>query len=320
MDFVDRVLAISPVHKVSLKCRTGVDSDRLDFWIGNVLARGASDLDLRIVFGDRYWPSPRGFESRKLVKLNLDYLLYSDFVAEDYPLVNFQNLSEARIYLKITDDQVERARFPNLDDDEYDDAVRLGSMPKLMSGLRNVETLYLNSTTLEVLSLCCESMPVFNNLKFLAFWSGESQWQAVPVLLKKCPRLETLSISGLLHHVTDACGDVCDCIPREDKGRSLTSCPVKRIEIECFIGTMREITMINHFLDYFPCLMEIVIAVEEYSPTQLHVPEIADLKAQMLKLYNKSVRCNVKIMVCESLLRKLTAQTLTHHDFLAFGF
>ncbi|CAN7095359.1 unnamed protein product [Brassica rapa subsp. narinosa] len=400
VEFVDRVLELqetSTINKLSLKCRTGVDANRVDHWIYNALARGVTDLDLCIVFGSsRYWLHPRGFESRKLVKLkigsgidlgwctgsiylpmlktlvlesvefcadynlkmllpacpaleelemydvkgldsnetvssaslknliiksslvssgsfsfdtpSLVYLGYSDFIPEDYPLANLQNLSEARINISLTDDQVERARFPNEYDDEYDDAVRLVNMAKLMSGMRNVQTLYFNSTTLEVLSLCCESMPVFNNLKVLGFYSGESPWQAVPVLLKNCPHLETLCITGLLHVVTETCGDVCDCIPREDKGRSITSCPVKRIEIEGFIGTMREITMISHFLEYFPCLEEILITVEGNCPRQLDVPEATDFRAQMLELYYKSFSCDVEIFVCESLSRKLTAQ------------
>ncbi|AEE79849.1 putative protein [Arabidopsis thaliana] len=60
---------------------------------------------------------------------NLVYLGYSDFVAEDYPLANFQNLFEARINLVVTKDQIERARAPNngwLEDDEDDIALRLG--------------------------------------------------------------------------------------------------------------------------------------------------------------------------------------------------
>lgn len=120
--------------------------------------------------------------------------------------------------------------------------------------------------------------------------------------------MSPLCFQGLLHLVTDTCGDVCDCISREDKGRSLTSCPVKRIEIQGFIGTMREITMINHFLDYFPCLKEIDITVEGYGPTKIGVPEVTDLKVQMMKLYKKSLSCNVEIAVCESLFRKLLAQ------------
>ncbi|KFK35127.1 hypothetical protein AALP_AA5G240300 [Arabis alpina] len=155
---------------------------------------------------------------------SLTYLAYSDVVAEDYPLINFENLIEARINLIVTDDQVEQARAVVdewLEADEDDFALRLGNVTKLMNGIRNVEKLYLTSGTLEVLSLCCESLPVFNNLKLLDFYSGENRWQAVPLLLKKCPHLETLSILGLLHVVTDICGDVCDCISREEKGRSL---------------------------------------------------------------------------------------------------
>ncbi|KAL0756451.1 hypothetical protein Bca101_094119 [Brassica carinata] len=335
MEFVDRVLAlqlISTINKVSLKCRTGVDANRVDHWIYNALARGVTDLDLCIVFGSsRYWLYPRGFESRKLVKLKIGsgidlvefcagyklkmllpacpaleelemydvkgldsnetvssaslknliiksslvssgsfsfdtprlvYLGYSDFIPADYPLANLQNLSEARINISLTDDQVERARFPNEYNDEYDDAVRLVNMAKLMSGIRNVQTLCFNSTTLE----------------------------------------------GLLHVVTETCGDVCDCIPREDKGRSITSCQVKRIEIEGFIGTMRETTMISHFLEYFPCLEELLITVEGNCPRQFDVPEATDFRAQMLELYYKSLSCNVKLHGCESLLRKLTAQ------------
>jgi|APAra0007618328_1042625.scaffolds.fasta_scaffold01307_6 hypothetical protein len=45
----------------------------------------------------------------------------------------------------------------------------------------------------QLLSVCCESMPVFNNVKKLLIYSDEDRgWQAVPVLLRNCPRLETL--------------------------------------------------------------------------------------------------------------------------------
>ncbi|KAL1215954.1 F-box protein [Cardamine amara subsp. amara] len=400
MNFVDRVLALqrnSPVNKVSIKCKTGVDVESLDFWIENVLARGVSDLDLCIVFGDRYWLSPQGFESRKLVKLkigngidlgwwtegiclpvlktlvlesvefcvnkfeillpacpaleeldmtnikgldfnetvssaslktlkivscvcsgtfsfdtpNLIYLVYSDSVAEDYPLANFTSLLEARINLNVTEDQIKRARAPNnewLEDDEDDVALRLGNAAKLMNGIRNVQTLYLTYTTIKVFSLCPESMPVFKNLKILRVLLDEIRWQAVPVFLKNCPHLETLNITGFLHRETDPCGDVCDCISRDSKGLSLASCPLKRIDIQRFIGTMREITMINHFLDCFPCFKEIEITVQGHCPTRLIVPQVNDLKVQMMKLYNKSLSCNVELNVCESLYMKLAAQ------------
>jgi len=45
----------------------------------------------------------------------------------------------------------------------------------------------------QVLSKCCESMPLFNNLKSLTIESNERRgWQAMPVLLRNCPHLETL--------------------------------------------------------------------------------------------------------------------------------
>jgi len=38
-------------------------------------------------------------------------------------------------------------------------------------------------------------MPVFNNLKVLSIWSDMNRgWQAMPVLLRNCPHLETLII------------------------------------------------------------------------------------------------------------------------------
>lgn len=53
MDFVDKVLAFqgdSPIESFSLKCRTGIDSDRVNGWICNVLRRGVSHLELFLDF------------------------------------------------------------------------------------------------------------------------------------------------------------------------------------------------------------------------------------------------------------------------------
>ncbi|KAG2271776.1 hypothetical protein Bca52824_066331 [Brassica carinata] len=206
---------------------------------------------------------------------NLVYLDYSDFVAADYPKVNLPNLAEALLDFKVTRDQVDLIRAP---DDEDDVSLRLRNVWKLISGLRNVNTLFISAETLEVMSLCCESMPVFNNLKFLGIISAEDLgWQAMPVLLRNCPHLETLILKGLLHHVTDKCGDVCDCISREDKGHSLSSCPVKKLQIRGFKGTVREKEMIRHFLESFPCLDEMEVYADESDnddPTNVEVNRI----------------------------------------------
>ncbi|XP_024012973.1 LOW QUALITY PROTEIN: F-box protein At3g59000 [Eutrema salsugineum] len=379
MDFVDRVMAIqgdSPIKKFSLKCLTEVDSDRVDGWISNVLARGVSDLDLLVILDtdidDNYRLSPKCFESSTLAKLkigcgihigwlsesiflpmlktlvldsvgfyvnkfesllhalhlleelvlvdilwqdwdvnvssaslktltiknggcldtlsfdtpSLVYFKYSGYVAPDFPVVNMKNLFDAQIIFFLTEEQLERAREPD-NGDWFDDDVVLGysNVWKLFHGIRNVPNLYLSPETLEVLSLCCESMPVFNNLKSLAIMSDKERgWQAMPVLLRNCPHLETLVIEGLVHHVTDKCGDACDCITREDKGRSLTSCPVKVLEIRGFSGTMKEMAMIKHFLDYFPSLKEMEIYVEEDGPTQLKNPEVSKHVLEMFEL------------------------------------
>lgn len=155
-------------------------------------------------------------------------------------------------------------------------------MWKLIKGLRNVNKLFISAETLEALSLCCESMPVFNNLKSLhIICEADLGWQAMPALLRNCPRLETLILKGLLHHVTDKCGDACDCISREDKGRSLSSCPVKKLQIRGFKGTVREKGMIRHFLESFPCLdeMEVYADQSDNDPTNVEVNRIYKIVA-----------------------------------------
>ncbi|KAG7566516.1 FBD domain [Arabidopsis suecica] len=240
---------------------------------------------------------------------SLLYLNYSDLVAEDYPFVKMGKLCEARINLIVKDDQIKRVRDPNNDLLEGDVVLQFGNVVKLMNGIQNIQTLYLTADTLEVLSLCCESMPVFNNLKTLGIKSDEGRgWQALPALLRNCPHLEFLIIEGLLHYVTDKCGDACDCISREDKGRSLTSCPVKKLEIQGFRGTMREIHVIEHFLRSFKCLKEMGIFAEENGPTNFENPGAFEYVEKILKLYNELSSCDVYFLVWGYMRRKWTAQ------------
>ncbi|KAG2298622.1 hypothetical protein Bca52824_035094 [Brassica carinata] len=130
-------------------------------------------------------PKSVSFDTPNLLSLN-----YSDFVAEDYPLLNMENLLEARINFTVTDDQVKRVREPN-----NDEVLKFGNVVKLLNVIQNVQKLSLPSGTLEVLSLCTQSIPVFNNLKFLVVSSKEDRgWQAMPVLLRNCPHLDSLII------------------------------------------------------------------------------------------------------------------------------
>ncbi|XP_010505483.1 PREDICTED: F-box protein At3g03040-like [Camelina sativa] len=241
------------------------------------------------------------YQNPKSISFDTPSLLhfgYSDLVAQDYPLVNMKNLLSARIILAVTNEQVKRIRLPNDELLEGDVVLKFGNVVKLMNGIQHVQDLHLHSDTLEVLSLCCESMPVFNNVKRLIIKSHEGRgWQAMPVLLRNCPQLEDILFEGIVHHVTDKCGDVCDCIYRKDKGRSLKSCPVKVIEIQGFRGTMKEMHMIDRFLDYFPCLKEMKICMDENSFAQLkNDPGLAIVILGMIEEFNEVSCCKVKLM------------------------
>ncbi|XP_009104178.2 F-box protein At3g59000-like isoform X3 [Brassica rapa] len=385
MNFVDRVLALqgnSPLKEFSLKSFTVDDTDRVDGWISNVLARGVSDLDLKIIIRSDKWNfypmSPKCFECSTLVELsigcgvdvtlaaariflpmlktlvlvwvkvcpnefetllhalpsleklvllrviwkgrdvivssasvktlivNLGFWLntlsfdtpslvhfgYSGSAAWDYPVVNMGNLVDTQIDFYLSQLHIKLLGAPGNDED----ALPYSNAWKLFHGIRNVSHLSLFPDALEVLSMCSESLPVFNNLNSLAIRSDKDRrWQAMPALLRNCPHLETLVIQGLVHHVTDKCGDVCDCISREDKGLSLKVCPVKVMEIYGFRGTMKEMAMIKHFLDYFPCLKEMeVYAEENNNPTQLGGNQRV---LEMFKLYNKLSSCNVQLFI-----------------------
>ncbi|KFK37746.1 hypothetical protein AALP_AA3G024600 [Arabis alpina] len=253
----------------------------------------------------------RSLQNPKSVSFDTPNLLsftYSDLVAEDYPLVNMETLFEAIIALVVSPEQIKRVRAPDNDLLGHDVVLRFGNVVKLMNGIQNVERLQLHSDTLEVLSLCGESMPVFNNLKKLLITSDKDRgWQAMPVLLRNCPHLEFLLIEGLVHHVTDKCGDACDCIYRKDKGRSLRSCPVKTINIEGFRGTMKEMNMIEHFLDYFPCLKNIKIYIEENGDTELGFDlEVWELVVGMIEEFNEMYSCNVRVLMSDNLRKKWT--------------
>ncbi|CAN7085443.1 unnamed protein product [Brassica oleracea var. botrytis] len=241
----------------------------------------------------------------------------SGFVASDYPLVNMGNLVDAQIDFFLSQLHIKQLREPDLDWFDNQVALRFSNrwnrglvirnVWNFFHGLRNAPNLDLFPDTLEVLSMCSESMPVFNNLKSLAIESHKSRgWQAMPALLRNCPNLETLVIKiikttnmysiGLVHRVTDKCGDVCCCISREDKGLSLTLCPVKVMKVHGFEGTMEEMAMIKHFLDYFPCLkeMEVYAAEENNNPTRVGGNQRV---LEMFELYNKLSSCNVQLRI-----------------------
>lgn len=81
---------------------------------------------------------------------NLRFLAYSDWVAEDYPVVKLSKLDVARIALSVTDDQTRKIRGPRKYLSEGDVVRQFGNVVKLMIGIRDVRELHLHPDTLEV--------------------------------------------------------------------------------------------------------------------------------------------------------------------------
>lgn len=100
--------------------------------------------------------------------------------------------------------------------------------------------------------------------------------------------------------MTDDCGDACGCISREDKGCSLVSCPVKKIQIHGFEITVPEMKTIRHFLESFPCLKEMEIYAEEDvdddDPTNLEILRGYKSIEMAMKHYSQLFKCDVRFI------------------------
>ncbi|XP_009136195.1 putative F-box protein At3g58950 [Brassica rapa] len=113
----------------------------------------------------------------------------------------------------------------------------------------------------------------------------------MPVILRKCPHLDTLVFQGLTEYWKDKCRDACDCVSQEDKSRLL----MKKIQIKGFRGTTVEMGVLAHFLKYFPCLKEIEIYAEENCTS-----DIFEHIVKLVNLYNESYRLVVHFLVLDS--------------------
>ncbi|KAG7634969.1 FBD domain [Arabidopsis suecica] len=224
---------------------------------------------------------------------NVVYFEYSDNIANKYPKVNFDSLVEASIGIRMTKVQKANARYVSDVDEETE---MVGNATDLLMGICNVKTLYLSYDTLETLNLCCQVIPVFNNLTHLTIESHpELGWESLPNLLKSCPNLGTLVFQGLLHKATDRCGDVCMCQGLENSHSCLSSSPVKCLKILKFGETNDdddmeiEMEQIKNFLEKMPNLEQLIIYYESSIDNDLvrvssqlqEVPTVASLKCKI---------------------------------------
>ncbi|XP_010479197.1 PREDICTED: F-box/LRR-repeat protein At1g48400-like [Camelina sativa] len=239
------------------------------------------------------------FEAPSLV-----YLDYSSYVWYDYEFVHLDSLVEARLSLKLWDydyqyDGDDSDDYYSSDEDggscysyvEPMEAI-FGDITKLVAGISNITTLHLSPDSLEAFHFCCTSMPVFNKLLTLSIESNKDKgWQVMPLLLKSCPILHTLVIKGLVHRVTNKCGDACSCIPKKRKSKKskklscLWTCHVKVLEVSEYGGSFQELKQMRHFLGKLECLQTVEVGL------------VADksefLQANLLTLPRLSSKCNI---------------------------
>ena len=188
-------------------------------WKGrDVIVSSASVKTLIVNLG--FWLNTLSFDTPSLVHFD-----YSGSAAWDYPVVNMENLVDTQIDFYLSQLHIKLLGAPGNDED----ALPYSNAWKLFHGIRNVSHLSLFPDALEVrfliqflvhmtkrrssfenvipkyivlfclcfqvLSMCSESLPVFNNLNSLAIRSDKDRrWQAMPALLRNCPHLETLVI------------------------------------------------------------------------------------------------------------------------------
>ncbi|KAJ0258127.1 hypothetical protein HA466_0069780 [Hirschfeldia incana] len=168
-----------------------------------------------------------------------------------------------------------------------------GDVTNLAAGISNITTLHLSPDSLEAFHFCCKSMPVFKNLINLSIESNKKKgWQVMPLLLNSCPNLHTLVFKGLVHKVTDKCGDACACTPKKKKKKKskvvsrLKTCQVKVLEILEYGGSFQELKQMRHFLGKLECLETVRVGGIDAADNNIF------LRANLLALPIVSSNCN----------------------------
>ncbi|XP_018469367.1 F-box/LRR-repeat protein At1g48400-like [Raphanus sativus] len=239
---------------------------------------------------------------------SLVYLDYSSFVFKEYDVDDFDSLVEARLSLKLWmstshydfDDTYYYDYHGYLYDDDEPSPPIFGDVTGLVAAIRNITTLHLSPDSLEVFYFCCEPMPMFNNLLNLSIESNKQNgWQVMPLLLESCPILRTLVFKGLVHKVTNRCGDACVCSPSPSQKKRkmmvvkkkkeeccLRTCPVKVLEISDY-GGRRELKQMRHFLGNLECLETVKVGVDPDKNCQF-------VRANVTALPRLSSKCTIQ--------------------------
>ncbi|CAA0384306.1 unnamed protein product [Arabidopsis thaliana] len=189
-------------------------------------------------------------------------LYYSDYVRHKYPHMNLDSLAKATMDIHFLDDNT-------------------ADVTELLSGIRNVKTLHLTSSTVKVILLCCKGeIPVFENLINLEFSGKTRQWKfLLPLLLERCPNLTTLVLSGL-----DQNWFVGFRTPPNNQ--------VKMLSIMQYQGSERELKLISYFVLKMECLQ----VVKVYVSSPMNDLKKMQLTEDLLKLPTASPKLNIQVL------------------------
>ncbi|VYS59173.1 unnamed protein product [Arabidopsis thaliana] len=189
-------------------------------------------------------------------------LYYSDYVRHKYPHMNLDSLAKATLDIHFLDDNA-------------------ANVTELLSGIRNVKTLHLTSSTVKVILLCCKGeIPMFENLINLKFLGKTRQWKfLLPLLLEICPNLTTLVLSGL-----DQNWFVGFHTPPNNQ--------VKMLSIMQYQGSERELKLISYFVLKMECLQ----VVKVYVSFPMNDLKKMQLTEDLLKLPKASPKLNIQVL------------------------
>ncbi|KAG2238747.1 hypothetical protein Bca52824_091987 [Brassica carinata] len=241
---------------------------------------------------------------------SLVYLDYSSFVSKEYDVDDLDSLVEARLSLKLWmstscydfDDVYYYDYHGYLYDDDEPSPPIFGDVTCLVAAIRNITTLHLSPDSLEVFHFCCTSMPMFNNLLTLSIESNKQKgWQVMPLLLECCPNLQTIVIKGLVHKVTNRCGDACACNPQNPSQKKrkkikenqkvccLRTCGVKVLEISDYGGRFQELQQMRYFLGNLERLETVKVLVDPDKNSEF-------VRANVMALPRLSSKCTIQFI------------------------
>ncbi|KAJ4912834.1 F-box/RNI-like/FBD-like domains-containing protein [Raphanus sativus] len=307
-DFVDKTLALlnnSPAIKTFSLCRVvrtqsyKDESARVNRWIWTAMEHGLLELHLYAPNpGTDVIIEPRLLRSNTLVKLTINgHYDICETLHVFFPALR-------SLYLMMFG--LDLLRFgeilhacPVLEEL----TIRYGDFPDIAIIPVGTVVEHASIKRLVIVSDLPDHADYYLSLEYFEFAIATSNkqngWQVMPLLLESCPILRTLVFKGLVHKVTNRCGDACVCSPSPSQKKRkmmvvkkkkeeccLRTCPVKVLEISDY-GGRRELKQMRHFLGNLECLETVKVGVDPDKNCQF-------VRANVTALPRLSSKCTIQ--------------------------